>query len=135
MTRNWVATILLVLSSAAFAADPSTTKGKPKTPPSKVTAEQARAVRTTKATFMSAVGSCARPTACDPKSPTRDPDLVVLLETAEQSFMVACLQCATEAACEEERVRIRDGRGRFGFNACMQGDPPPPAATTGTKKP
>ena len=135
MTRNWLATILLVLAGTALAADPPATKSKPKAPPSKVTAEQAKAVRTTKATFMSAVGSCARPSACDPKSPTRDPDLVVLLETAEQAFVQACLQCATEAACEEERVRIRDGRGRFGFNACMQGEPPPPAATTGAKKP
>jgi hypothetical protein len=135
MTRYWAAAILLALATAAGAADTkstatTTTTNKSKGPPSKVTAEQAKAVRTTKATFMSAVGSCAKPDACDPKSPSRNPELVVLLEKSEEAFMQACVQCATDKACEEERVRIRDGRGRFGYNACMQGDPktsPPPA--------
>jgi hypothetical protein len=132
MTRNWAATILLVLATTAGAAEtktPATTTTKPKGPPSKVTAEQAQAVRTTKATFMAAVGSCAKPDACDPKSPSRNPELVVLLQKSEEAFVLACAQCATDAACEEERVRIRDGRGRFGYNVCMQGDPksPPPA--------
>jgi hypothetical protein len=135
MPCNWATALLLVLATAAGAADTTTTKSKSKAPPSTVTAEQAKAVRTTKATFMSAVGSCTRPGACDPKSPSRDPDLVALLETAQDAFMQACRQCATDAACEEERVRIRDGRGRFGFNICMQGDSKAAPTTTGAKKP
>jgi hypothetical protein len=137
MTRNWLVGMSVVVATVAGAADTTAPKPKTKAPPSKVTAEQAMAVRTTKATFMSAVGSCAKPESCNPKSPSRNPDLVVLLEKAEEAFMQACLQCATDVACEEERVRIRDGRGRFGYNACMQGDakavPPPSDAKKPSK--
>ena len=135
MKRNWAAAILLVLATAAGAADTATAKPKAKGPPSKVTAEQAKAVRTTKATFMSAIGSCAKPDSCDPKSPSRNPELVVLVQKSEEAFVQACVQCASDAACEEERVRIRDGRGRFGYNACMQTDPKAPPAATDAKKP
>jgi len=135
MPCNWATALLLVLATAAGAADTATTKPKSKAPPSTVTAEQAKAVRTTKATFMSAVGSCAKPDSCDPKSPSRNPELVVLLEKSEEAFMQACVQCATDKACEEERARIRDGRGRFGYNACMQGDSKAPPAATEAKKP
>jgi hypothetical protein len=134
MIRTLAAALLLVVATAAGAADATAAKPKSKAPPSKVTKEQAMAVRTTKMTFMSAVGSCSKPDVCDPKSPSRNPDLVVLLEKSEEAFMQACLQCATDAACEEERVRIRDGRGRFGYNACMQGDPPPASKPADAKK-
>jgi hypothetical protein len=131
MTRSALALLLLVLAAPATAADPKpdtktdakTTKDKAKAPPSKVTAQQAMDVRTTKAKFMSAVGSCPRPEDCDPQSPRRNPELVTMLQRAEDAFMLACLQCAADKTCEEERVRIRDGRGRFGYNACMQGEP------------
>jgi hypothetical protein len=135
MTRIWVGTVILVLATTAGAADTTTTKTKQKAPPSKVTAQQAKDVRTAKAMFMSAVGSCERPDTCDPKAPGRNQDLTVLLEKAEEAFMLACLQCATDTACEAERVRIRDGRGRFGFNACMQGDPNPATPATAAGKP
>jgi hypothetical protein len=135
MMRNWAAALLLALAIPASAADTTTSKSKTKAPASKVTAEQAKAVRTTKATFMSAVGSCAKPDTCDPKSPSRNPELVVLIQKSEEAFVQACLQCASDAVCEQERARIRDGRGRFGYNACMQGDANTSQAQADPKKP
>jgi hypothetical protein len=124
MMRDAAIAILIAIATSATAADTTTktAKDKPKGPPSKVTAQQAMDVRTSKAKFMSAIGSCARPESCDPKSPARSPELVVMVQQAEEAFMQACLQCAADATCEQERARIRDGRGRFGYNACMQGD-------------
>jgi hypothetical protein len=130
MKRSIATAILIALAASVAAADTTTkpAKDKAKGPPSKVTAQQAMDVRTTKAKFMSAIGSCARPASCDPNSPARNPELVVMVQQAEEAFMQACVQCAADATCEQERARIRDGRGRFGYNACMQGD-----ASAGTK--
>ena len=108
-------------------------KDKAKAGASKVTAQQAMEVRTSKAKFMSAVGACARPEDCDPASPRRDPELVTMVERAEEVFVTACLQCASEQICEEERARIRAGKGRFGYNACMQGEPRTDSKATGTR--
>ncbi len=159
MSRFIVLALLLAVSMPAAAADapqpaaaPAASKtadkskdkpaAKPKGPPSKVTAQQAMDVRTTKAKFMSAVGSCARPEDCDPNSPKRNTELVTLLIRSEEAFVTACLQCATDKACEEERAKIRAGKGRFGYNACMQEDPAKdgkpkaaPASTSDAKKP
>jgi hypothetical protein len=122
MMRIATTAILIAIATLAIAADTTTKPAKAKGPPSKVTAQQAMDVRTAKAKFMSAIGSCARPESCDPSSPARNPELVVMVQQAEEGFVQACLQCAADATCEQERARIRDGRGRFGYNACMQGD-------------
>jgi hypothetical protein len=55
---------------------------------------------------------------------------MVMVQQAEEAFLQACLQCAADATCEQERARIRDGRGRFGYNACMQGDANSSSKTT-----
>ena len=52
---------------------------------------------------MAAMGSCARPEECDPESPRKNPDLVAMLKSAEEAFMEACVQCASDKDCEEER--------------------------------
>ena len=108
-----------------FALDARAADAKP--PPkgkAKATPAQIQAVKTAKAGFMAAMGSCPRPENCDPASKDKNPELVKMLQGAEDQFMEACAQCATDAACAEERTRIREGRGRFGFNVCA---PPPPA--------
>jgi hypothetical protein len=42
-----------------------------------------------------------------------------MLQGAEDAFMEACAQCATDKDCEQERDKIRSGRGRFGYNVCV----------------
>ena len=128
MTRTLAALIALLLATGAGAADAKTTKDISKPPKSKVTAEQAKAVRTGKAQFMAAVGSCNKPDLCDPKSPARNPELVTMLQRSEELFRVACVQCASDAACEQEIARIKDGRGRFGYNVCMNPEEKPAPA-------
>ena len=75
-------------------------------------------VSNTKAKFMAAMGSCAKPEECDPDSPRKNPELVNLLKSAEEAFVQACVQCATDKDCEDERAKIRSGRGRYGYNVC-----------------
>jgi hypothetical protein len=113
-----------------------TSKPVPKGPTPKVTPAVARvrAVDTTKASFMAAVGSCPKPEDCDPASPRKNPELVTLLRNAEDAFMEACAQCATDKACEQERDKIRSGRGRFGYNVCTPPGTKPASSTTGDKK-
>ncbi len=124
--------LALTLTTAASAQDssapkePGTSKlapkkgGKPPPPKPLTKAEQQQLdVQNAKARFMSAMGSCARPEQCDPKSPARNTELVKMVKEAEEAFIEACIQCASDATCEEERVKIRDGRGRFGYNVCV----------------
>jgi hypothetical protein len=149
MMRFLLALLLAVAASVAVASDPpsssSTTSGTPKAsqkkastaPPKKdpklpSNIEQLRAVDLAKRKFMSAVGACPRPENCDPNSPDRNPELVGMISSAVDEFMLACAQCATDAACEQERDRIKDGRGRMGYNVCA---PPKPAGASGDKKP
>jgi hypothetical protein len=142
MKRILIAIVAVSFFGPAGAADappPSSTppaqgssklNAKPgtKAPPPKVSpaVQKLRDVDTTKAAFMAALGSCPRPEACDPKSPDKNPELIKLLQGREDAFMEACAQCASDKACDEERDRIRSGRGRFGFNVCA----PPKTATT-----
>jgi hypothetical protein len=131
MKHTTLVLLLAFFASGAGAADPAASQpmsGTPKTaPPSKKSAappkltpteERLLAVSNTKAKFLAAVGSCPRPEECDPDSPRKNPELVNLVKSAEDAFMEACAQCATDKACEEERTRIRSGKGRFGYNVC-----------------
>jgi hypothetical protein len=144
MTRIPLAIAVLALASPVSAADPpppasssssmsGSSKQKPKqgptTAPRKLSQAEERALKvsTAKARFLAAVGACAKPEDCDPSSPRRNPELVTMLKSAEDAFVEACVQCATDKACEQERERIRDGRGRFGNNVCA-----PTAAKPGT---
>jgi hypothetical protein len=104
-------------------------KQGPKPAPRKLSQAEERAlqVSTAKSRFLAAVGACAKPEECDPGSPRKNPELVTMLKSAEDAFVEACVQCATDKACEQERERIRDGRGRFGYNVCA-----PTAAKPGT---
>jgi hypothetical protein len=145
MARILAAVLALSLATVSFAADERTgdvTGADPKSdaqasgalhgsptkrPPSKqkykkpaVEEEQYRAIRTGKAAFMSAVGSCTKPEMCDPKSPARDPELVKLLQNTERTFVDACEACAPVDVCEAERVKIREGTASFRTNPCFQ---------------
>jgi hypothetical protein len=139
MMRQILVLVLSVAATVAVAADPTTSQsmsGAPKPPPKKAstskpkpltTAEQRiMDVQAAKAKFMSAVGACAKPDDCDPASPRKNPELVSLLKGAEQVFMDACVQCASDKDCEDERAKIREGKGRYGYNVCV-------AKGTGTK--
>jgi hypothetical protein len=142
MTRILVtmAVMTLALGATGAAAQdsgrPRPTAPSKKPPPLSKTEEQQMAVQNAKARFMAAVGTCVRPEKCDPNSPAKDPELAKLLQTAEANFMEACVQCASDKGCEQERTRIRDGRGKYGYNVCVieaqkaSGKKP---ATTGSK--
>lgn len=117
--------ILMIPALLAFPASAADTKPTKAKPPSNI--EQIRAVDMAKARFMASVGACARPENCDPTSPAKTPELVELLEKASRDFMVACVQCATDQACEKESDRIRAGRGRSGYNICAPPKTSPPA--------
>jgi hypothetical protein len=93
-------------------------KKKKETPPTPGQL-QYRLIRTAKSAFMGAVSACTRPDMCDPKSPSRDPEAVALVEKTERSFVDACEACATVEACEEERVKIRERTASFNRNPCM----------------
>jgi hypothetical protein len=127
-----IALALALATAASAQQDPSAPKepgtsklapkkgGKPPPPkPLTKTEQQQLDVQNAKARFMSAVGSCARPEQCDPKSPARNPELVKMVKEAEEAYLEACIQCASDKACEDERAKIRDGRGRFGSNVCV----------------
>ena len=124
MKRIAILTILALLALPAGAADTTPPKKGNKLPSN---IEQIRALDLAKARFMAAIGACPRPENCDPASPARSPELVALLEQASQDFMVACVQCATDQACEKESERIRSGRGRSGYNICAPPKPSTPA--------
>ena len=95
---------------------PTTKKAKPK--PLTQKEQQVLDTKNAKAAFMSAVGACTRPDMCDPKSPSRNRDMVQLITETEKRFMDACQTCAKPEVCEAERAKIRDGRGRYGSNPC-----------------
>jgi hypothetical protein len=134
--------VLVGLLAAAFAmgasaADPAKPAAKGTEPAKPAAAPKGKpvppaltALKNAKGGFLAAVGACARPETCDPKSTSSNPDLVQAVQGKEQAFMVACQACASEAACEEERVKIRDGRGRLGFAPCVPPDGSTPAAST-----
>jgi len=82
---------------------------------------------------MAAVAACPKAEDCNPDSPRKNPELVGLLKDAEAMFVEACAQCATDGVCEEERGRIRAGRGRMGSNVCVPDADK--AAKSGDKKP
>jgi hypothetical protein len=85
--------------------------------------EQFFAIRAAKAGFMGAVGACTRPETCDPKSPSRDPEAVALVEKMERRFVDACEACATVELCEEERAKIRAGTASYKKNPCFKTEP------------
>lgn len=146
MKHSIIALCLAASAVTAFAADPATSQsmsGSPKPPPKKsatpkkLTPAEERLVEVsnTKAKFMAAMGSCAKPEECDPDSPRKNVDLVNLLKNAEEAFVQACVQCASDKDCEEERAKIRAGRGRYGYNVCyVKGKDAKPADKKSTEK-
>jgi hypothetical protein len=145
MKRLLLAVLLAGFAANATADDPtpssSSMSGTPKAPkptvapapkPEKISPVQqkVRDLDLAKAKFMAAVGACPKPEDCDPASPRKNPDLVSMLKGGEDAFMEACVQCATDAACEQERDRIRVGRGRMGHNVCQ----PPGTKPKGMEK-
>jgi hypothetical protein len=127
MQRFAIPLVLLALAGPVRATDPAPAASpstrppaKPKPPPEKVSpqTQRLRDLDIAKAGFMAALGACPRPEACDPDSPDRNPELVRMVKGREEAFMEACAQCASDEACEQERLRIRAGRGRFGSNLC-----------------
>jgi hypothetical protein len=125
MKRLLLALSALAIALSALAEDTKPAPKKvPASPAKPSPAEQRiRDVSTAKAAFMAALGSCPRPEDCDPDSPRRNPELTAMLKDAEEAFMEACAQCASDKACEEERAKIRDGHGRFGYNVCAVNAP------------
>jgi hypothetical protein len=140
MKRILVMTVVMMLAAAANAEESGRPKPKPQpkaTPLSKAD-QQIMDVQTAKARFMAAVGSCTRPDTCDPKASSRNQELTTLLKQAEDAFLEACIQCASDKACEGERLKIRDGKGRYGYNVCVatkttSGSKSAKPATTGSK--
>ena len=136
--------ILLAGFAASATADDTTSSSMstaPKAPKPKVAPppkqekispaqQKVRDVDIAKVKFMSAVGACPKAEDCDEANPRRNPDLVTMLKTGEEAFMEACVQCASDAACEQERDRIRAGRGRMGYNVCQ----PPGTSPKGGEK-
>jgi hypothetical protein len=98
------------------------TKKKTAPPPTEAQL-QYRLIRTAKSAFMGAVGACTRPEMCDPKSTSRDPEAVKLVEKTERQFVDACEACATVEVCEEERAKIRAGTASFNKNPCYKKEP------------
>ena len=96
-------------------------KGAKPPPPKPLTKseQQIMDVQTAKARFMAAMGACTRPESCDPTSPARNQELTTMVQQANDAFMEACVQCATDKACEGERDKILQGKGRYGFNVCV----------------
>jgi hypothetical protein len=95
--------------------------------------QKVRDVDIAKVKFMSAVGACPKTEDCDPQNPRRNPDLAEMLKTGEDAFMEACVQCATDKACEQERDRIRAGKGRMGYNVCQPPGTKPKGMDSGKK--
>jgi hypothetical protein len=56
-----------------------------------------------------------------------------MLKHGEEAFMEACVQCATDKDCEQERDRIRAGKGRMGFNVCQPPGTKPKGTDSGKK--
>lgn len=128
--------LALLLGALPAAADEVTSQsmsGTPKAPkaPAKaaspapapkytVTQQRIRELDLAKVKFMSAVGSCPKAEDCDPDSPRKNPELIEMIRKGEEAYMEACVQCATDKACDEERDRIRAGRGRMGQNVCSE---------------
>jgi len=98
------------------------TKKKAEPPPTEAQL-QYRAIRIAKGAFMGAVGACKRPEMCDPKSPSRDPEAVALVERTQRRFVDACEACASVEVCEEERAKIRAGTASFNKNPCYKKEP------------
>ena len=125
MKRTLVSIAVLSFATCALAQEqmpaPAPRKPVKSAPQKKLTPAEERLVEVsnTKAKFMAAMGSCAKPEECDPESPRKNPELVTMLKNAEEAFVQACVQCATDKDCEEERVKIRSGKGRFGYNVCF----------------
>lgn len=139
MKRILVSIAALSFATAVLAQEqaPAQAPRKPvkSAPQKKLTPAEERLadVSNTKAKFMAAVGSCPRPEECDPESPRKNPDLVSMVKNAEEAFVQACIQCASDKDCEEERAKIRSGRGRFGYNVCYAKSAKP-ADKKGTEK-
>ena len=141
MKRILVSIAVLSFTTWALAQEqmpaPAPRKPVKAAPQKKLTPAEERLVEVsnTKAKFMAAMGSCARPEECDPDSPRKNPDLVNMLKGAEEAFMGACVQCASDKDCEEERVKIRSGKGRFGYNVCFAKSTKPVDKKATEKKP
>ncbi len=141
MKRILIALAALSFFTGALAQEqmpaPAPRKPVKSAPPKKLTPAQERLVEVsnTKAKFMAAMGSCPKPEDCDPESPRRNKELVTMLKNAEDAFMEACVQCASDKDCEDERVKIRSGKGRFGYNVCFMKGAKPADTKPAEKKP
>ena len=141
MKRTLVSIAVLSFATWALAQEqmpaPAPRKPVKAAPQKKLTPAEERLVEVsnTKAKFMAAMGSCARPEECDPESSRKNPELVNMLKNAEDAFMEACVQCASDKDCEEERAKIRSGRGRFGYNVCFAKSTKPADKKAAEKKP
>jgi hypothetical protein len=62
--------------------------------------------------FMRRVDMCSPPQRCDGETMT-------VVDEAEKRFVTACVACAPEKKCEEDRARIREGKGPRNFNPCQ----------------
>jgi len=144
MNRIVFALLLAVLAFPVLGADDTPMSSSPKPPKPKAAAtpppekvspaqQKVRDLDIAKVKFMSAVGACPRPEDCDPESPRKNPDLVDMLKKGEDFFMEACVQCATDKACEQERDRIRAGKGRMGYNVCQPPGTKPKGMDSGKK--
>ncbi len=141
MKRTLVPIAILSFSAWALAQEqmpaPAPRKPVKAAPQKKLTPAEERIVEVsnTKAKFMAALGSCPKPEDCDPDSPRKNQELVTLLMNAEEAFVQACVQCASDKDCEEERAKIRSGRGRFGYNVCFAKSTKPVDKKSVEKKP
>ncbi|MGA8892723.1 MAG: hypothetical protein WB493_14225 [Anaeromyxobacteraceae bacterium] len=144
MKQTLLALLLAVVAFPVHGADTTPMSSTPKPPkpkaadvkpPDKVSPAQqkVRDVDVAKVKFMSAVGACPKAEDCDPESPRRNKDLVEMLKHGEDAFMEACVQCATDKACEQERDRIRAGKGRMGYNVCQPPGTKPKGMESGKK--
>jgi hypothetical protein len=119
MVRILVLALALSLGPAAHAAEPkpkATVAQKSKTgaKPSNVQRELMNAKRTLK----TAVDLCGVPGKCESGSSNADREFINMLESADRSFIEACLACSTAEKCDAERDRIRAGKRSQGYAPC-----------------
>lgn len=103
-----------VVVQPAFAAEPKGGKrGGAQPVADRPAADPKRVDATARARilFIQRVDMCAPPQKC-----TGETSGVV--DDAEKQFVAACVACAPEKRCEEDRARIRDGKAQRSFNPC-----------------
>ena len=117
MVRIVVLAVALSLASAAHGAEPKASPAQKGKTAGKPTSAQ-RDLMNAKRTLKTAVDLCSVPGKCESGSSNADREFINMLESADRSFIEACLACSTAEKCDAERDRIRDGKRSPGTAPC-----------------